>query len=133
MKKIKPLCEYSKRGIGKALQCTLDNNQGCKFVRYCSQDSMWWNSNNFISCERREQEMSKKNRKRFLNKKIEIMDSINNSVDMLDDSINIDIDNTIEHNEIISNNNIIVDEEELKIKKNIDVSNKRGSRRRILY
>lgn len=56
------LCTYSKR-VGRGLKCTLDENQGCKFVRYCTRDSFWWNSNNFTNCKKRKQEMQKEKNK----------------------------------------------------------------------
>lgn len=60
------LCPYSNR-VGRELKCTLGESQVCKYVRYCTIDSKWWNSNNFTSCERRKQEMSKNKNRNYEN------------------------------------------------------------------
>ena len=136
MKTKKPLCEYSKRGFEMILQCTLDNNQGCKFVRYCTQDSTWWNSNNFISCERRRQEMSKKNKNKFYFDDVNVETTTDEIIDIVQDVENIDNVEDIDVMEFEEDTKPLEDikSEENKVEEIVTSSPiRRSSRRRIIY
>ena len=61
----KYICEFGERNQDRNITCTLNKNQGCKYVRYCTQDSFWWCSDEYFKCERRMSEMGKKDRRNY--------------------------------------------------------------------
>ena len=61
----KYICEFGERNQDRNITCTLNKSQGCKYVRYCTQDSFWWCSDEYFKCERRKSEMGKKDRKNY--------------------------------------------------------------------
>ena len=61
----KYICEFGERNQDRNITCTLNKNQGCKYVRYCTQDSFWWCSDEYFKCERRKSEMGKKDRRNY--------------------------------------------------------------------
>lgn len=61
----KYMCEFGIRNEFDSIICTLNENQGCRYIRYCTQDSRYWCSDEYFKCERRKSEMGKKDRRNY--------------------------------------------------------------------
>ena len=43
------LCKYGKKNNFGVIMCE-KNNSSCTFQKYCHQDCMWIQTNNYVSC-----------------------------------------------------------------------------------
>lgn len=126
----KLLCEYGERTKTRGIKCTLEENQGCKYIRYCTQDSYWWCSEKYYNCARRKSEME--------NKILENIDEnifSTNNVDKIDEEQTVEVlkneDETISEN-IIDEIKVVEKKEEVILKKNNNV-NKKSTLKRVIY
>lgn len=80
----KLICEYGNQNQDGIVLCSLIDDNVCKYITYCTQDSKYWCSSRYYNCERRKSKMAKRDRKNNYVGKNKTEEIIDNNVDKIE-------------------------------------------------